>query len=228
MEKGRSMESMFRSGWCRVTYIGKTLYLHNEFRSPMERQKRVALDMALETGRFDSVLWDDGERVRDVKEGVCFREWLDPLRRNDGSDPEDIFWVGVDPHVDPPRPGELWYRGHSHSSSRVSGPLWLTRSRGDAGFYGEVGAYEVSPGVRLGTYADLVRAVRESGARRGEIRAASGFDGDNDNDFVYLPAVQESLRGMGLDALLVSDVMGNYEIDTLIVLDKGKVGTTPA
>ena len=82
--------------------------------------------------------------------------------------------------------------------------------------------------MRLGTYADLVRAVRESGARRGEIRAASGFDGDNDNDFVYLPAVQESLRGMGLDALLVSDVMGNYEIDTLIVLDKGKVRTTPA
>ena len=106
--------------------------------------------------------------------------------------------------------------------------MWLTRSRGDAGFYGEVGEYEVLPGMRLGTYADLVRAVRESGARRGEIRAASGFDGHNDNDFVYLPAVQESLRGMGLDALLVSDVMANYEIDTLIVLDKRKVRAVTA
>ncbi len=81
------MESMFRSGWVRVTYIGRTLYLHNEFRSPMERQKRVALDMALETGRFDSVLWDDGERVRDVKEGVSFAGFL--------KEAEQIDWLGV-------------------------------------------------------------------------------------------------------------------------------------
>ena len=152
-----------------------------------------------------------------------FREWLDPLRHNDGADQEDIFWIGVDPHVEPPKPQEKWHRGHPHDNSRVAGPLWLTRSKGDAEFYGQTGEYEIDPDIRLGTHKDLVRAVRESNTTRDEIKPASGFDGHNDNDFVYVPKVQERLKAAGIDALLVSDVMANYEIDTLIVLNKRKV-----
>lgn len=98
--------------------------------------------------------------------------------------------------------------------------LWLTRNQPDARFYGNTTAYEINPSVRFGTYKDLVRAVRESGAKRSEIKAFSGFDGHNDNDFVYIPKVQKKLKEMGIDALLISDVMTNYEIDALVVLDK--------
>lgn len=147
-------------------------------------------------------------------------ESTDPLKHNDGDDPEDIFWAGIDPHVEPPRPGERWFRGHPHGTSRIGLALWLTRSRPDAGFYGDTKAYEVSPNARFGTYRDLVRAVRESGARRSEIRPNSGFDGHNDNDFVYVPKVQKKLEEMGIDALLISDVMANYEIDAMVVLNK--------
>lgn len=73
-----------------------------------------------------------------------------------------------------------------------------------------------------------MRAVRLSGARRDEIRGYSGFDGHNDNDFVYIPRVRQEVRDMCVDALLVSDAMGNYEIDTLIVLDKGKIRVVDA
>lgn len=152
-----------------------------------------------------------------------FREFLDPLRHNDGDDPGDIFWIGVDPHVDPPRPGEVWYRGQWHDTSRVGHITWWTRSRGDAGFYtqggGRVYESEVDPGARFGTYRDLVRAVRESGASRDDIRASSGFDGTNDNDFVYVPGVQGHLKKRGIQGLLLSDVMANYEIDAMVVLD---------
>lgn len=143
----------------------------------------------------------------------------DPLRHS-GDDPEDIFWAGIDPHVEPPKPGEKWFRGHPHNTSRIGLALWLTRSQPDAQFYGDTTAYEISPNARFGTYKDLVRAVRESGAKRYEIKPASGFDGHNDNDFIYVPKVQNKLKEMGIDALLISDVMTNYEIDALVVLNK--------
>lgn len=151
-----------------------------------------------------------------------FAEWLkeNPLRHNDGADPEDIFWIGVDPHVEPPRPEERWFRGHSHDTSRIGLALWLTRNQPDARFYGNTTPYEINPAARFGTYKDLVKAVRESGAKRSEIKPASGFDGHNDNDFVYIPKVQKKLKEMGIDALLISDVMTNYEIDALVVLNK--------
>jgi hypothetical protein len=85
----RSFEELFRAGWVRVTFIGGVLYLHNEFRSPLDRQRRAAWDMAIETGRFDRVMWDNGDRSRDLSEGVGFREWLQP-------------WA-VDPPGSPPR-----------------------------------------------------------------------------------------------------------------------------
>ena len=151
-----------------------------------------------------------------------FREWIgqDPLRHNEGEDPEDIFWIGVDPKVEPPKPGEKWYRGHPHATSRTDLALWLTRSQPDAGFYGDTTAYEINPNARFGTYKDLVKAVRESGVKRSEIRPASGFDGSNDNDFIYIPKVQKKLTEMGIDALLLSDVMANYEIDALVAINK--------
>lgn len=79
---GRSFEELFRAGWARVTFIGSVLYLHNELRSPLERQRRAAWDMALETGRFDRVLWDNGDGVRELPEG--FRAWLE------GVDPSPV------------------------------------------------------------------------------------------------------------------------------------------
>lgn len=148
------------------------------------------------------------------------RESNDPLEHNDGKDPEDIFWIGIDPKVDPPKPGERWYRGHPHRSSRLDLALWLTRSLPDARFYGDSYSYELNTNARLGIYRDLVRAVRESGAKRSDIKPSSGWDGNNDNDFVYIPKVQKKLMDMGIDALLLSDVMTNYEIDTLVVLNK--------
>lgn len=144
--------------------------------------------------------------------------WKGKVRES--ADPEDIFWAGIDPHVEPPKPGERWFRGHPHNSSRLNLALWLTRSQPDAQFYGDTTAYEISPNARFGTYKDLVRAVRESGAKRSEIKPASGFDGHNDNDFIYIPKVQKRLQEMGIDALLISDVMTNYEIDALVVLNK--------
>jgi ribosomal protein S18 acetylase RimI-like enzyme len=147
------------------------------------------------------------------------QESADPLMHSE-DDPEDIFWAGIDPHVEPPKPGERWFRGHPHNSSRLGLALWLTRSQPDAQFYGDTTAYEISPNARFGTYKDLVRAVRESGAKRSEIKPASGFDGHNDNDFIYVPKVQKRLQEMGIDALLISDVMTNYEIDALVVLNK--------
>ena len=144
--------------------------------------------------------------------------WKGKVRES--ADPEDIFWAAIDPHVEPPKPGERWFRGHPHNSSRLHLALWLTRSQPDAQFYGDTTAYEISPNARFGTYKDLVRAVRESGAKRSEIKPASGFDGHNDNDFIYIPKVQKRLQEMGIDALLISDVMTNYEIDALVVLNK--------
>ena len=172
-----------------------------------------------------------------------FSQWLEsavtpgggvdtgPLRHNpnavDGGDEEDIFWMGIDPRVEPPRPGERWYRGHSHPYSRLHGPIWLTRDPKDAEFYAQgtdgLFAYEVSPDIRTGTYKDLVAAVRNSGARRSDIRPNSGYDGTNDHDFVYVPAVQRELGRTGIEALLLSDPLGNHEIDALVVLDKSKV-----
>lgn len=151
-----------------------------------------------------------------------FSDWMgqNPLRHNDGRDEEDIFWTGMDPKVEPPKPGEKWFRGHPHGSSKLGLALWLTRSQPDAQFYGEIMPYEISQNARFGTYRDLVKAVRESGAKRSEIKPASGFDGHNDNDFVYIPKVQKRLAEMGIDALLLSDVMTNYEIDALVVLNK--------
>lgn len=146
-------------------------------------------------------------------------ESTDPLKYNE-NDPEDIFWTGIDPHVQPPRPGEKWFRGHPHNTSRVGLALWLSRSQPDAQFYGDTNAYEISPNARFGTYKDLVRAVRESGTKRSDIKPASGFDGHNDNDFIYVPKVQKKLAEMGIDALLLSDIMANYEIDALVVLNK--------
>lgn len=151
-----------------------------------------------------------------------FKEWLDPLRHNK-NDPQDIFWIGIDPYVEPPKPNEKWYRGHPHNNSRIHGPLWLTRSKEDALFYGNVGTYQISPNIKLGTYKDLVRAVRESEAKRDEIKPNSGFDGHNDNDFVYIPKVQKKLKQMNIDALLIKDVMANYEIDALVVLNKSTI-----
>lgn len=153
---------------------------------------------------------------------ITFSEWMsqNPLRHNDGTDPEDIFWIGIDPKVEPPKPGEKWYRGNPHKNSRINLALWLTRSQPDAGFYGDTTSYHISPNARFGTYKDLVTAVRESGAKRSEIRPASGFDGSNDNDFIYIPKVQKKLTEMGIDALLLSDVMANYEIDALVAINK--------
>lgn len=153
-----------------------------------------------------------------------FREFIDPLRHNDGADPEDIFWIGVDPHVDPPRPGETWHRGQWHDTFRLGHITWWTRSGGDAHFYaqggGKVYEAEIDPDAKFGTYKDLVRAVRESGAKRDDIRPNSGFDGSNDNDFVYVPEVQDALKKRGIQGLLLSDVMANYEIDAMVVLDQ--------
>lgn len=65
---------MFRSGWMRVTWVGSDLYLHNDLVAPNPRQRRAALDMALESERFRRVMWDSGEGEREISEG--FREWL--------------------------------------------------------------------------------------------------------------------------------------------------------
>jgi hypothetical protein len=148
-----------------------------------------------------------------------FKEWSDPLKHNDGKDQEDIFWIGIDPHIKPPKPREKWHRGHPHPTSNVNLPLWLTRSEPDAGFYGPVTQYEIDGGARFGSYKDLVRAVRETDAKRSEIKAASGWDGSNDNDFIYIPKVKERLS-KDFDGILLSDVMTNYEIDALVVLNK--------
>jgi hypothetical protein len=86
-------------------------------------------------------------------------------------------------------------------------------------FYGRVYQATFEPEARLGGYGDLVRAVRESGARREDIPPHSGFDGQNDHDFVYVPDVQKALRKRGLQGILLSDPISNYEIDALVVLD---------
>jgi len=64
--KGRGPQDFFRDGWVRVTYVGRIIYLHNDVMSPNERQKREVFDFALESGRFDRVVFDDGEHEREL------------------------------------------------------------------------------------------------------------------------------------------------------------------
>lgn len=154
------------------------------------------------------------------------------LNNSDGypEDDEDIFYGGIDVPVDPPKPGEVWYHGTNHNTSRVGAISWWTRSQGDAEFYadpedGTTYTATVLPG-RYGGYKDLVMAVRATGATRSEIAHNSVFDGTNDNDFVYIPKVQKWLRSRGFDGILLSDGMSNYEIDVLVVLNPRVIKAT--
>jgi hypothetical protein len=64
--KGKGPQDFFKNGWIRVTYVGRIIYLHNDVMLPNERQKREIFDFALESGRFDKVVFDDGEREREL------------------------------------------------------------------------------------------------------------------------------------------------------------------
>lgn len=157
-----------------------------------------------------------------MKDLAGFKNWTNPLRNNDGSDPEDIFWIGIEPHIQPVKEGEIWHRGQTHNSSRIGHISWWTRNKQDADFYthgtGEVYSAEIKQTAKIGTLKDLVKAVRETNTTRKEIHQAGGFGGDN--DFLYVPKVQEHLKKKGFDAILLSDPMMNYEIDALIVLNQ--------
>jgi hypothetical protein len=58
---------LWRQGWQRITYMVfgdlSTLFAHNEFQPPNEKQKAKLIELALELG-LNKVEWDGGEKDR--------------------------------------------------------------------------------------------------------------------------------------------------------------------
>jgi hypothetical protein len=54
---------LWRRGWQRITYMTPTLFAHNEFQPPNEKQKVKLIELALELG-LNKVEWDGGEKER--------------------------------------------------------------------------------------------------------------------------------------------------------------------
>lgn len=59
------------------------------------------------------------------------------------------------------------------------------------------------------------------------IRENSPYDGENLNDWIYVPKVREQLIKEGYDGLEASDVFSNYEIDIIIPLNTNQIFTEP-
>ena len=140
---------------------------------------------------------------------------------------EDIPWTGFPPDYrdpKPPGPSEVFWHGRpGRDTGFGQRPAFFAASKRDADWYlqGEPG---VLIGARLtprkvGGARELAEAAVNAGARRPDIKSHSGYDGYNDNDFVYVPSVQTKLREMGFDLLMVWDQLESAEVRVAIVLD---------
>lgn len=64
---GKSPEDLFRAGWMRLTYVGNTLYLNNDFFAPNMKQKKEVIEFVLENKpRFEKIVFDNGIGEREL------------------------------------------------------------------------------------------------------------------------------------------------------------------
>ncbi len=96
------------------------------------------------------------------------------------------------------------------------GAEWYAMERGDPGHEPYVHAAVLSM-RHAARYDDLIRAVEEAGATTEDVQAHSPNDGDNANDFLYVPGVQQALERRGFDAYEGWDVLTNDEIPIVVV-----------
>lgn len=130
-------------------------------------------------------------------------------------------------NIPAPRPGEVWFHGGPVGSldNAVARPLFLTRDKGGAEWFvtnrGDRENVLQSTPVHVENPArmrDLMAAVADVGATEADISENSSYDGTNDIDYVYVPAVREALLARGFDSLLASDVLENGSIEILVPL----------
>ena len=101
---------------------------------------------------------------------------------------------------------------------------FFTDSRADAKFYTHhAGGILIKAQLRPKKVAglkDMTDAVIKKGVTRKEIGEHSNDkSGDNFNDCLYILKVRKELMARGFDAVLVWDIMSNYEIRCVIVLN---------
>lgn len=58
---GKNLDEAFSSGWFRLTYYGKTLYIHNTKMKPNQKQLKELKDSAIEED-IERIYWDNEDR----------------------------------------------------------------------------------------------------------------------------------------------------------------------
>lgn len=185
-----------------------------------------------------AVLENDGSALAEYNQGLVGMEET-PAIETESQQAEE----SKSPAVETPTQEELTvYHGDRNQSEndnytpfdKPNLPFFTTTEKEGAGWFGTPREFKIAP-KKLATRDELISTAKELGITQDEegfwtgIKEATNgaYDGYNENDLVYIPAVRDALVKKGFDAVRVWDMLESKEIDTVIVIDEGAFKQPP-